>query len=168
MSRDLVLRRTVLLLMHWLLSTYGWVKVCIQIPISRPLEIAIYISKSIDFNLKFMGKINPGFLSNILCKKLDLKDLSSDNMNFPKVKMTDLSSIRKVRIYVLYGSRPRLTKWNRFFSIYGKVFNWINTKFSAFVSLCVRNSNPEGEGSSCKINGFPAKNVLKLNWAWQA
>ena len=63
---------------------------------------------------------------------------------------------------------PKLIKWNRFFSIYGKVFNWINTKFSAFVYLCVRNSNPEEKGSSCKINGFPAKNVLKLNWAWQA
>ena len=104
MSRDFVLRRTVLLLMHWLLSTYGWVKVCIQIPISRPLETAINVSKSIDFNLKFMGKINPGFLSNILCKKLALKDLSSHNMNFPKVKMTDLISIRKVRIYVFYLS----------------------------------------------------------------
>jgi hypothetical protein len=57
---------------------------------------------------------------------------------------------------------------NRFFLNYGKVFNWINTKFSAFVYLYVRNSNPEGEVSSCKIIGFPAKTVLKLKWAWQA
>ena len=46
-----------------------------------------------------------------------------------------------------------------------EVFNWINTKISAFVYLYVRNLNPEGKD---KINGFPAKNVLKMNWAWQA
>ena len=45
-------------------------------------------------------------------------------------------------------------------------FPWF--KINQFVYLYVRNSNPEGQGSSCKINGFPTKNVLKLNWAWQA
>ena len=59
-------------------------------------------------------------------------------------------------------------KTNRSILNYGKVFNWINAKFSAFVYLYVRNSNPEGGESSCKTNGFPAKNVLKLNWAWHA
>ena len=49
---------------------------------------------------------------------------------------------------------------NRFFLNYGEVFNWINTKFSEFVYLYVRNSNPEGGVSSCKVVGFPAKTVL--------
>ena len=63
---------------------------------------------------------------------------------------------------------PKFETQNRFFLNYGKVFNWINTKFSAFVYLYRRNSNPEGEVSSYKIHGFMADYISKLKWAWQA